>query len=142
MGSYIALLAEALRDLINFTDRCEIVACDMVLDSMYVDLEESDPYKFMAQRLLKNTANGISENRIKAALTLAEELDADGIVWYCHWGCKQTAGASATAKEYLENAGYPTLILDGDGCDSSNVNDGQTVTRMEAFLELLENKND
>lgn len=131
---------DALRSLINFTDRCEIVACDMVLDSMYVDLNEQDPYKFMAQRLLKNTANGAGANRIKAVAQLAEKLNANGVIWYCHWGCKQTAGASALAKEYLEKAGYPTLILDGDGCDSSNVNDGQTVTRMEAFLELLENR--
>ena len=131
---------DALRNLINFTDRCEIVACDMVMDSMYADTKESDPYKFMAQRLLKNTANGASENRIKAACELAQKLDADGIIWYCHWGCKQTAGASAMAKEYLEKNGFPTLILDGDGCDSSNVNDGQTVTRTEAFLELLENR--
>ena len=32
---------DALRDLINFTDRCEIVACDMVMDAMYCDLEEA-----------------------------------------------------------------------------------------------------
>lgn len=131
---------DALRDLLNFTDRCEIIACDMTFDSMYADLDEKDPYKFMARRLLKSIANGPSENRIKANAKLAEMLKADGIVWYCHWGCKQTAGASAAAKEYLEAAGYPTLILDGDGCDSSNVNDGQTITRMEAFLELLENR--
>ena len=44
------------------------------------------------------------------------------------------------AREYLEKNGFPTLILDGDGCDHQNVNDSQTVTRMEAFLELLESK--
>lgn len=131
---------DALRDLINFTDRCEIVACDMALDSMDVDITEEDPYRFMAQRLLKNTVNGAGENRIHAVCRLAQALDADGVVWYCHWGCKQTAGVSSLAKEYLERQGYPTLILDGDGCDAGNVNDGQTVTRMEAFLELLENE--
>ena len=131
---------DALRDLINFTDRCEIVACDMSLDAMHVNLEETDPYRFMAERLLKNTANGPCENRISAVCELAEKLDADGVIWYCHWGCKQTAGASAQAKEFLEKKGFPTLILDGDGCDSNNVNDGQTITRTEAFLELLENK--
>lgn len=131
---------DALRNLINFTDRCEIVACDMTLDAIDVNLEESDPYRYMAERLLKNTANGSCQNRIHAVLKYARELHADGIVWYCHWGCKQTAGAAATAKAFLEKNGLPTLILDGDGCDSQNVNDGQTVTRMEAFLELLENK--
>ncbi len=131
---------DALRDLINFTDRCEIVACDMTLDAIDVDLGEENPYRYMADRLLRNTINGSREHRIKAVLQYAKELDADGVVWYCHWGCKQTAGSSSAAKEILEANGLPTLVLDGDGCNSQNVNDGQTVTRMEAFLELLENR--
>lgn len=131
---------DALRDLINFTDRCEIVACDMVMDAMYCNLEENDPYRFMADRLVRNTVNGNGTNRINATLELAKKLDANGIVWYCHWGCKQTAGLSNIAKSTFESNGFPTLILDGDGCNWNNVNDGQTVTRTEAFLELLENK--
>ena len=94
----------------------------------------------MTGRLLSNTANGAGQRRIDAVLRLAEDLDADGVVWYCHWGCKQTAGLSALAKRELEEKGYPTLILNGDGGDRNNVNDGQTVTRMEAFLELLEKR--
>lgn len=131
---------DALRSLINFTDRCEIVACDMVFDALDTDLEEEDPYRFMAARLLGNTVNGQGQNRIRAVLHYAKALHADGVVWYCHWGCKQTAGNSAMAKSFLEANGLPTLLLDGDGCNMQNVNDGQTVTRMEAFLELLENK--
>lgn len=131
---------DALRDLINFTDRCEIVACDMVMDAMYCNLEETDPYRFMADRLVRNTVNGNGTNRINATLELAKKLNADGIVWYCHWGCKQTAGLSNIAKSTFEANGFPTLILDGDGCNWNNVNDGQTVTRTEAFLELLENR--
>lgn len=131
---------DALRELINFTDRCEIVACDITLDALDTNLDEDNPYRYMADRLLRNTVNGSSKNRINAALKYAEELDADGVVWYCHWGCKQTAGSSLQAKEFLEKNGFPTLVLDGDGCNSQNVNDGQTVTRMEAFLELLENR--
>lgn len=131
---------DSLRDLINFTDRCEIVACDMVMDAMYCDLEEADPYRFMADRLVRNTVNGNGTNRINVTLELAKKLNANGIVWYCHWGCKQTAGLSNIAKSTFEANGFPTLILDGDGCNWNNVNDGQTVTRTEAFLELLENR--
>lgn len=131
---------DALRDLINFTDRCEIVACDMVMDATYCNLEETDPYRFMADRLVRNTVNGNGTNRINATLELAKKLNANGIVWYCHWGCKQTAGLSNIAKSTFESNGFPTLILDGDGCNWNNVNDGQTVTRTEAFLELLENR--
>lgn len=131
---------DALRDLINFTDRCEIAACDMVFDALDVNTQEKNPYRFMADRLLRNTVNGSRDNRVNAVLKYAQKLGADGIVWYCHWGCKQTAGISSYAKKVFEENGFHTLVLDGDGCNSQNVNDGQTVTRTEAFLELLENR--
>ena len=35
----------------------------------------------------------------------------------------------------------PMLILDGDGIDRRNSHDGQIKTRLEAFLEMLENEN-
>lgn len=112
----------------------------MVFDALDVNLSEKDPFRYMADRLLHNTINGSGKNRIRAVLKYAKELKADGVIWYCHWGCKQTAGNAALAKTMLEENGLPTLILDGDGCNPQNVNDGQTITRMEAFLELLENK--
>jgi benzoyl-CoA reductase/2-hydroxyglutaryl-CoA dehydratase subunit BcrC/BadD/HgdB len=31
-------------------------------------------------------------------------------------------------------------VLDGDGCDRENVNDGQMTTRLQAFLEILEKR--
>ncbi|NLH02196.1 MAG: 2-hydroxyacyl-CoA dehydratase, partial [Clostridiales bacterium] len=34
----------------------------------------------------------------------------------------------------------PVLLLDGDGCDMENINDGQMKTRLQAFLEILEVK--
>lgn len=130
---------DSVRNLIDFTDRCEIVACDFTFDSL-IDTNEDDPYIFMAKRLLYNTFNGGAENRINAIKKYAKKLNADGVIWYCHWGCKQTAGCANLAKSSLEEINIPTLILDGDGCDSRNVNDGQTATRIEAFLELLEKK--
>ena len=71
-------------------------------------------------------------------IDLVKKLNADGVILFCHWGCKQTMGLSTLAKRRLEEAGLPTLVLDGDGCDSRNVADGQMVTRVGAFLEQLE----
>ena len=45
-------------------------------------------------------------------------------------------GQGVDSKEF-EEAGIPLLILDGDGCDRSHGGEGQTATRLEAFLEML-----
>lgn len=77
---------------------------------------------------------------MEEAVRRAKEVRADGVILFCHWGCKQTLGLSQLAKQRLEDEGLPTLVLDGDGCDGRNVADGQMVTRVNAFLEQLEGR--
>jgi benzoyl-CoA reductase/2-hydroxyglutaryl-CoA dehydratase subunit BcrC/BadD/HgdB len=129
-----------IREKFNFSDRCQILSCDINFESL-VDIDPDKPYESMANRLVSSAWNGGGENRIAAALSAARAMDADGVVCFCHWGCKQTMGLSAQFKEKLEAAGFPTLILNGDGCDRSNSSDGQIATRLNAFLEMLEGQN-
>ena len=130
---------EDLRAMYNFGDRCQIIACDMNYDE-YCSMDPEKPYHSMAKRLVYNAFNGPAQRRIQRSLDMCRELEADGVVYFCHWGCKQTLASAQVAKKTLEEAGYPTLILDGDGCDSGNMSNGQILTRMEAFLEMLEDK--
>ena len=44
----------------------------------------------------------------------------------------------SAVREALEKAGIPTMILDGDGCNPANTSDGQVSTRLQAFVEMLE----
>ena len=34
------------------------------------------------------------------------------------------------------------MILDGDGCNPANTSDGQVSTRLQAFVEMLEENRD
>ena len=99
-----------------------------------------EPWEAMAERLIKNTFNGPAARRVARVRAMAEATGADGVVCFCHWGCKETMGASQLAKRELEAAGIPVLVLDGDGCHRANNAEGQAATRMGAFLEMLEAK--
>lgn len=125
-----------VKELFDLNDRCQIITCDMCTESL-TDVDPGLPYESMARRLVYSPWNG-GQKRVEAALALADELDVDGVICFCHWGCKQTMGLSALFKSELEKAGFPTLILNGDGCDRRNASDGQTATRLNAFLEMLE----
>ena len=72
---------------------------------------------------------------------LVDTLHPDAVIQFCHWGCKQSSGGSLLLKEKLNEMNIPMLILDGDGIDRRNSHDGQIKTRLEAFLEMLENEN-
>ena len=140
-------------DKIDCSQRAQIVASDMMFD--YLDpvgdeaklpgakpnglfFDASTPYEFMAERIVRNCFNGPAERRIKTLIRLADATDADGVVFFCHWGCKQTAGAAQLVRSAVEEAGYPVLVLDGDAVDRANCMEGQMTTRFDAFLELLE----
>lgn len=130
---------DSVRRIVSRKNRYQLLCCDMNLDSV-VELDETRPYEAMARKLLRNRMGGPGKRRTETLLHTAKALHADGVVYFCHWGCKQTLGNAYQAKECLENENIPTLILDGDGCDRGNVNDGQMCTRLQAFLEILEAK--
>lgn len=102
-----------------------------------VEADPNKPYDAMARRLVFSPFNGPVNRRIQRALEVAKQVNADGAVWFCHWGCKHTLGGAQLAKKHFEAAGLPTLLLDGDSCDRGFGGEGQAATRMEAFLELL-----
>lgn len=127
---------ESMRDIFDVGPECELVGTDIAAES--IDLPDPDhPFESMARRLVYGAMNGRAKERLAFALEQAKNANADGVVVFCHWGCKQTLGISQLAKQYFEQNGLPTLVLDGDGCDSRNVADGQMVTRVNAFIEQL-----
>ena len=128
---------DSMKDILETGGTCELVGSDLPLDYLG-DLDPETPYESMARRVVGSISNGSALRRVNTAIAAAKSLHADGVILFCHWGCKQTMGMSQIAKQRMEAEGLPTLVLDGDGCDARNVADGQMVTRVSAFLEQLE----
>lgn len=126
-----------LRQLFAQSARVQIAACDMSYEGI-VDADPTKPYEAMARRLVYSPFNGPAQRRIQRALEMAESVQAQGAIWFCHWGCKHTLGGARLGKKAFEAAGLPTLLLDGDSCDRAFGGEGQAATRVEAFLEVLE----
>ena len=143
----------------DYNQRAQIVVSDMCFDQVSLEgwgLRDGEwrhdgstpawahtadePWEAMAERLIKNVFNGPGERRVERVRRIAQAAGADGVVCFCHWGCKETMGISQLAKRELENAGIPTLVLDGDCVQRSNNAEGQASTRMGAFLEMLETR--
>lgn len=130
---------EPLRELLNFSGRCQVISCDMNFDS-FCEMDPEQPFGSMARRLVYNSFNGSAKNRILQALRMCRQQEIDGVVYFCHWGCKQTLGGAGNAVKMMEEANIPVLVLDGDGCDRNNSGNGQMATRIQAFIEMLEER--
>ncbi len=129
-----------LREIFFHHPQVEIAACDMSFESINRLPFSDDPYEAMAMRLVYSAFNGPFSHRIQRSLAAARQTGAEGVVYFCHWGCKHTLGGAQLAKKAFQEAGLPCLLLDGDGCDQSFGGEGQQATRMEAFLEMLRKK--
>lgn len=127
-----------VRALLNYSEKVHIVSVDLAHDTLLLAPDPAKPYETMARRMVFSGFNGSAMRRIEMDLSLASLLKPHGAVMFNHWGCKMTLGASPLVKQALEEKGIPLLVLDGDGADMRNQSDGQTETRLGAFLEMLE----
>ena len=132
----------SVNEIFSHNENVEICLCDMSIDH-FIDeklypTSNGDYFEVLAKTLLLDSFNGVAERRFEKIYEYAKLMKADGIVYFCHWGCKQTMGASLLAKEWFESKEIPMLSIDGDGCDPSTVQDGQMKTRFSAFIEQLE----
>ena len=132
----IPFWSEAVQKELLLNENAQIVGCELSQVNE-PDFDPSSPYEALAHRMVYHALNGSVTRRIDAGIRHAKEAGADGVVWFDHWGCKHTMGGAQLAKHKFEEAGLPLLILDGDGCDRSHGGEGQTSTRLGAFLEML-----
>lgn len=114
----------------------QLLFSDINLDMLEL-LDEEDPYRAMAQRIVWGTMREGIESRNQTALQQAQELHAQGLIYFNHWGCRMTLGGSQQAQQLFEAAGIPVLLLDGDGANPNNSNLGQMKTKIQAFAEML-----
>jgi benzoyl-CoA reductase/2-hydroxyglutaryl-CoA dehydratase subunit BcrC/BadD/HgdB len=71
---------------------------------------------------------------------LAQKYRIDGAINPCHWGCRQGTGVRGLIAQGLKAIDIPVLNLEMDCVDERNFTEGQVRTRLEAFVELLENR--
>ena len=129
---------ETLKQYFDCSEKYQVLASDIVIDYNDKLDENEDPFKTLARKLISNIFNGSYSHKSQRIDNLADELKPDAVIHFCHWGCKQVSGGSNILKNDMKEKEIPMLILDGDGIDKRNSHDGQIKTRLEAFLEMIE----
>ena len=126
---------ETLKKTFNASKDYGFLASDIICDYLF-DMDPEKPFESIARRMIGHAFNGTMSNKVEILEGLSERYAPDGIINFCHWGCKQAFGGSGILKA-ADIGGVPFLNLDGDGIDARNSHDGQLKTRLEAFLEIV-----
>ncbi|MFU0825854.1 2-hydroxyacyl-CoA dehydratase subunit D [Clostridium sp.] len=128
---------ETLRNYFNINENYQILTCDLNFDYTE-ELDYEHPFNALAKKMLLNQYNGGFEIKANNIANMCKELNADAVINFCHWGCKQSSGGTMLLKEILSQNHIPFLSLDGDCVDRRNTENGQIQTRFQAFLEVIE----
>lgn len=120
---------------------CKAVVAFEEINYIYWDeIDIKKPFKSLANKLLADPAVGPVEHWINAVLEIVNDYKIEGIVSFFHWGCRHLSSVLKILDDKLKEKGIPILNLDGDCMDIRHQSEGQTKTRLDAFMELLETK--
>ncbi|MFC1798500.1 2-hydroxyacyl-CoA dehydratase subunit D [Thermodesulfobacteriota bacterium] len=117
-----------------------VVVVDELNDINWEPIDSDDPFASMALRAILNPFNGSVGRRIELLQKLAKTYRVDGAINPCHWGCRQGTGSRGMLAQGLKDIDVPVLNLEVDCVDTRNFAEGQLATRLEAFVEILQNR--
>ncbi len=101
--------------------------------------KRNDPIEEVAEKYLSAYSNVPIEKRLEVIKERLSKHRYDGIVYMTTWGCHQL---NSTASYIVENLkeDYPVVLIDSDSCNIKNVGEEQVKMRLEALLELIEQR--
>jgi len=102
------------------------------------ELDQSQPFKSVAQRLIFNLANRNLDFYTETLLDLAHQYKVDGVIHYAHWGCRWNYGRTKIIKEAFQKKGIPFITIDCDSVSERNYFEGQLINQLDSFLDMLE----
>ncbi|HEX9058934.1 MAG TPA: 2-hydroxyacyl-CoA dehydratase family protein [Clostridia bacterium] len=118
-----------------------VIAFEENTNVYWEPIDEEEPFVGIAKKLMAHTGFGPSERRADAILDFVKRYKIDGVVHFSQICCRPFRGSVSVIREALNSADVPFLELSGDVLDSRNYSEGQLKIRMEAFIEVLQEKN-
>ncbi|MEW5816380.1 MAG: 2-hydroxyacyl-CoA dehydratase family protein [Spirochaetota bacterium] len=106
-------------------------------DIPWPQMNPDEPFKSIAGKILSLPQLGTPLRRINQINSMIKKYSVDGIISFSHWGCRQSSGSINAMKPLFQK---PVLNIETDLVDRDSSSSGQTLTRIESFIEILENR--
>lgn len=104
------------------------------------EIDEENPFEGLALKCLNDPFVGPGTRRTDGLERILDDYQIDGVILFATPACRQANAAHALLRDAVARCGRPFLMLDMDISDPRNYSPGQTKTRLEAFVELLEQR--
>ena len=71
----------------------------------------------------------------------AQEYDVDGVISFCHVGCRQSSSCNRLLKDVIgEETGLPFFAVEHDFADPAFVSEEEMRDKIEGFLEMIDER--
>lgn len=123
-----------------FTSNGAAVVASTYCSSWVFDkFDENDPWNSAARAYTEIFINRSEKAKMKMLSDWFLEYSIDGIIYHDSKTCFNNSNARFGMPQRLkEMTGVPFLIVEGDLCDLRFFSEGQSITKVETFLEQLE----
>jgi len=123
-----------------FTDNDSAVVASTYCSSWVFDkFDENDPWNSTARAYTEIFINRSDKAKEKMLAEWLKEYEIDGIVFHDTKTCFNNSNAKFGMPQRLQKiTGVPFLTIEGDLCDLRFFSEGQSITKVETFLEQLE----
>ncbi len=123
-----------------FTSNGAAVVASTYCSSWVFDkFDENDPWDSTARAYTEIFINRSEKAKMEMLAAWFQEYNIDGIVFHDSKTCFNNSNAKFGMPQRLkEMTGVPALVIEGDLCDLRFFSEGQSITKIETFLEQLE----
>ncbi len=104
------------------------------------EIDEQNPFEGLALKCLKNPFVGPHTRRVEGLEATMDAYHIDGAILFATPACRHANGAYRLLQDSLAKLDLPLLTLDMDIGDAREYSPAQVRTRLEGFIEVLENK--
>ncbi len=116
-----------------------VVASTYCSSWVFDEFDEKEPFESSALAYTKIFINRSEKAKMKMLKSWLEEYKCDGIVFHDTKTCFNNSNAKFGMPLRLkQETGIPYLIIEGDLCDLRFFSEGQSITKIETFIEQIE----
>ncbi len=116
-----------------------VVASTYCSSWVFDKFDEDDPWNSMARAYTEIFINRSEKVKMQMLRDWFEEYSIDGIVYHDTKTCFNNSNAKFGMPQRLsDQTGVPSLIIEGDLCDLRFFSEGQSITKIETFVEQIQ----
>lgn len=116
-----------------------IVASTYCSSWVFDEFDEKDPFESTALAYTKIFINRSEKAKMVMLKQWLEEYKCDGIIFHDSKTCFNNSNAKFGLPQRLKaETGIPFLVVEGDLCDLRFFSEGQSITKIETFIEQIE----